>query len=516
MGYVPRAPPSPTEIMNRILKKAKGVLTFSRVTILLLVSVVQISMALLREFLPIIMDQLRGKLRGFVEGYKRRRTADPSVLGVDVLPEIFGFLDYRDILKARVCRKWKEAATLTLVPPSDEWRCILKGSPNNVDMPQFSVTSPAKYAALSRMREILPGLQQIYLGEFFLDAKDVNAMIMGVPDWAVLQCDGERNRRYLAGEEPRPRLADRELLRPTTRYDVSIVADFRHLRRLHIEGAELNGRYPCLFGFAELRELRIKDCSDLKWDLGMLAGMPRLEVLESTRVGTALGGNLQDLGVLKSTLRELIVGSSEIRGDVMDLADFPELTVLDLGRSANVAVDLTMIRATHFPKVEKLFLPGGFDRIANVSSVIGALHSLAKRKTCPCMARVQLSNDSLDRYAGGGWASPPFSLEVVKAGTRLGWRWTNLDDHRPDSCEINWLDSAPVEGTEEYAEYAKGLEEMKESVKFYTGLFAPPTEAEYRQLCRDAEERRIQENREFHAALESTGLFTSVPAYPGE
>ena len=67
-------------------------------------------------------------------------------LSVDVLANILGYLDVQDIMNARVCKKWKKAATTTIVPPTD-----------------FRVNSMRKYNAMNVMTEAMPNLQQITL-----------------------------------------------------------------------------------------------------------------------------------------------------------------------------------------------------------------------------------------------------------------------------------------------------------------------------------------------------------------
>lgn len=110
-------------------------------------------------------------------------------------------------------------------------------------------------------------------------------------------------------------------------------------------------------------------------------------------------------------------------------------------------------------------------------------------------SRFQLSNDSSDRYERGPDIdlSSPFSVDFIKVGPRLGWRWTNLAERKPQSCEINWLDSEPVLGTEDYEECQKELQNSKDSESFYKGHWKPPTEEEYRKMMfkRQAESRLL-------------------------
>ncbi len=69
-------------------------------------------------------------------------------VSVDVLANILGFLDGPNeiMLKRRVCKKWREAVKMTIVPPT-----------------YFRVDSVDKYNAISVMTRALPNLQQITL-----------------------------------------------------------------------------------------------------------------------------------------------------------------------------------------------------------------------------------------------------------------------------------------------------------------------------------------------------------------
>ena len=95
-----------------------------------------------------------------------------------------------------------------------------------------------------------------------------------------------------------------------------------------------------------------------------------------------------------------------------------------------------------------------------------------------------LADDSPDRYERANVhysREPPFSVEFVQAGPRLGWRWTNGETF--GACEVHWLDEAPHPGN--YDEYLKGLVEIEKGIKFYRGLSVPPTREEHERLCRE-------------------------------
>ena len=100
---------------------------------------------------------------------------------------------------------------------------------------------------------------------------------------------------------------------------------------------------------------------------------------------------------------------------------------------------------------------------------------------------------------------PPFSLQFVQAGSRLGWSWiccsnsgsdsdgiynSDSDDDNDDdlseensSCEINWLDPEPSSESSNYEAYMEELQRIEQRINFYRGYHQPPTEEEYRRLC---------------------------------
>ena len=152
-------------------------------------------------------------------------------LSGDVMAIIFGFLHPNDIMRSRVNKKMRDAATMTMVPPTE-----------------FVVDSGRSCNAMRAMTTALPNLQQIELG----------------------CCKG--GHKYVDGEDP-----DEEQAAYTanlTAHDIDIISDFRKLRILELHFAPLNGRYPVLFNFPLLQKLVIWGCDNLKWDLEMLAGLP--------------------------------------------------------------------------------------------------------------------------------------------------------------------------------------------------------------------------------------------------
>jgi hypothetical protein len=378
-------------------------------------------------------------------------------LSVDVLADIFGYLDGpKDIMrKRRVNKRWKEAATKTVVPPTE-----------------FCVNSVENYNAMNVMTRALPTLQQITLRRL-----------------------GYRH-KWSDGGDPDERRAARTADWPTN--DIEIVSNFRKLRILEINFAGLNGRYPFLFNnFPLLQKLSIDYCNDLKWDLEMLAGFPLLKELmcyNDREDNNCVTGNINSLRVLKDTLEKVAIEYCPgVEGNFMDLADFPHLRLLHLNRTA-VTGDIRDINANDFSSLELLSLPKGvyggngyeFQRISDAPDLIRTLYLFYKQR--PSLIDIdnwygQLSRDSPDWYDAEDEDTPPFFISFVEAGSRLGYRWDTCHGGMP--CRVNWLDSKPERVSSGYAGYAKYMEDLEvihSQETFYRGFHQPPTEEEYRRL----------------------------------
>eukprot|EP00984_Skeletonema_dohrnii_P024924 scaffold14060_cov71-Skeletonema_dohrnii-CCMP3373.AAC.1 len=381
-------------------------------------------------------------------------------LSADEVAIIFSFLPHQEIMQARrVCKTWRDAAKKTIVPPS-----------------LFVVDSLKSYNAMSVMATALPHLQQ-------LSISNING-----------------RHKYSDGEDP----PDEEIAADTANYtthDINIISSLRKLRSLAIRGAHLSGRYPVLSTFSLLTKFSISYCNYLKFDLDVLVGFPLLK--ELWLLGNQhLTGNLRSLRVLKDTLEELLIcGSRNIEGNIMDLTDFPRLKKLDLTLTFATG-DIRNIRRNDFPALENLSLPatvhGGmfynFQSISDVPDFMHTIHSLLQRT--PTLFREiwlsrafawSLSGQSPDRYAGIiGNQSPPFDLQLIRAGSRRGWSWCSFgSENERHSCEINWLDPEPSSDSSDYVAYIEDLQRVERNIDFYRGYYNPPTEDEYNRLCEE-------------------------------
>lgn len=375
------------------------------------------------------------------------KVADPMVdhLDDDIVATIFGCLGLQDAIRMRlVCTKWREAAKKTLVPMMD-----------------FCVHNYVTYRAMSIMTTALPNLQQLSIYN---------------PGWEFTYSDGEDPVR--------------------TRLNINVISNFTKLRSLTIEPlVSLDGRYPCLFNFPLLERLDMTRVLYMKWELGMLSGFPSLKELH-VRCSPFLRGSVGTLRALKNTLEQVtITDCDNIRGNFMDLADFPRLTHLNL-KSTAVTGDVREISGNDFLRLRRIILPktvvGGwgyhFQSISEVPSVVNALYQCVKRDLdrtlfngwCGYLSRE--SPDWYDGYHDYNCPDHPFTINIVQIGPRVGWRWTNEER---DSCEINWLDPEPVNTSYSYIEE---LQCIKKEIDFYKGYYEPPTELEYNRLCEDYDE----------------------------
>eukprot|EP00984_Skeletonema_dohrnii_P005982 scaffold2120_cov150-Skeletonema_dohrnii-CCMP3373.AAC.5 len=379
-------------------------------------------------------------------------------LGTDELAHIFGFLPPEDIMRARLNKRMVEAAKKTIVPMVDCFVC-----------------SERQFIAMAAMSTALPNIQQITLRSLLFRHK------------------------YSDGEDP-----DEEEATNTAHditHDIEImISRFRKLRSLDIIKAPLNGRYPFLFNFPVLEQLKIHVSHYLKFDLEILAtGLPVLKEL-NCYLNYFLTGNLNSLRVLKDTLEKVTISDCpNVQGNFMDLADFPRLKALDLGDSGVIG-DIREIGNRDFPALEALVLPDGvyggtgyeMQHISDALGVIMAVYSFKKqRPTLLGKWYAMLSEDSPDWYGWGDddeWGDgsdrpapiPPFDVHLVQAGSRVGYRWVSHCGNHP--CEVLWLDPEPHRESIGYETYIEEFQKIQLQVSTYQGFHQPPTEEEHNRL----------------------------------
>jgi len=403
----------------------------------------------------------------------RRLAGRPSgtiALANAVVEHIFGYLPPEDIMRSRrVCKRWKDAAKKTIVP-----------MPHN----RFIVNSSMQYSAMMAISTAMPNLAQICL------------------------CNLGYDIIYSHGEEPDETQAANAASLFTVAAFPETMSRFRMLRALDFSRVPLNGRYPFLFDFPLLESLLIHDCKYFKWDLEMLRGLPILKNLYVMSNGEFITGNIKSFRALKNTLEHVTIQIEEehvsnIVGNLMDLADFPHLKHLHLSDTV-VTGDIRDIDEQDFSALNYLFLPktvyGGscyeFRRISEVSECVNVIDRIRRKRDksmfTPGYTWI-LANDSPDRYYMDhldaiSHPPPPFTIQLVRMGSRFGWCWKNDYDER---CEVNWLDPEPERDSSDYEEYTNALRRLEYGIYFFKGYHQPPSEADYRLLCEDRSRFRV-------------------------
>ena len=171
----------------------------------------------------------------------------------------------------------------------------------------------------------------------------------------------------------------------------------------------------------------------------------------------------------------------------MHLSDFPNLEQLDLSQTSVVG-DVGRIKDGHFSKIKYLDLPKecfSLDQVDDAAVVMQASCCLMRTNG----ARIGehrypwiLSNNSSDYYPMDIFSllEPPFHVQTVKAGSRIGWRWTNGRAY--GSCETNLVNPEPVKEDSDYYKYMREMKSLQADVQSFRGFFKPPTLEEYQRL----------------------------------
>lgn len=381
-----------------------------------------------------------------------------ETLSTDEIAFVFGYLSWKEILHARVCKTFKHAASLTLVPPTDS-------VPHVLGKCEFCVESTRSYRALATwMANALPNLQQIC----FFNLPNINN-----------------------GEDPEYGQDDHRIGSHLPAHQIDIISAYKNLTSLTLGNISLNGCYPGLFRFPLLKKLHIYDVERLKLNLEEISNCTLLEEIFFMALGH-LSGDVKSLRFAKNTLQIIHIQScSGMSGNFMDLGDFPKLEWLCLD-DTSVSGDWRKLKGHHFPALNQISLPIGvygscmraFDHVEDAPEVMNVICALIKRNGTVIDEGRQwhLADESVDHYDMDIFSllGPPFQIEVVHAGPRLGWRWTN--GKRRGCCEVVWYDDEPIESSTENVVYVRELERLKAEIGSYRGFSRPPTEEEYCRL----------------------------------
>ena len=101
-------------------------------------------------------------------------------------------------------------------------------------------------------------------------------------------------------------------------------------------------------------------------------------------------------------------------------------------------------------------------RISEAKDLIATIYSIKKQPNRhPSLFEDfnwYLSESSPDWYQEQEESWYPFSFCIVRAGSRLGWRWERKFEYTPDyHFEVNWLDELPMKGSSESQSYMQAL-----------------------------------------------------------
>ena len=215
-----------------------------------------------------------------------------DTLGVDVLIIILSFLEWESIMLARVCRRLKEASTLTPVGDVLITKCLGQCVDGN----------------LSKLATVLPGIQGF---DFENDTIIRNGTSRCLDGPLALQCFD---------------------------VDLSGISVFRNLKVLDLFQMKLNGSYGEIFKITFLEELDLRGNPYLRCDLSDLASLPNLKQVYLCERVT---GSLSSLDHLRDKLECLeLIECEEVVGSLMDLASFRKLKSLNLAYSSQIAGDI--------------------------------------------------------------------------------------------------------------------------------------------------------------------------------
>ena len=253
-----------------------------------------------------------------------------EILGTDELSLILGFLHWKDILKARVNQKWRDAVKMTLVPISRNADSYSSQEEEGVftqeTQPEFFIKYIDHAEALSWICNALPMLQCIHCN-FTLQEPAI-----------IIQANMAKY--YMPIPPP----------------SLDPISKFQHLRHLTLRGVTyLNAHYDFFTAYPELRTLDLSHTSKVRMDLSMLSGLPKLEKLvccESTEVT----GDIKSLRVIINSLCEIdFAGCERVGGSLMTLADFPKLQQIDLA-GTKVTGDIRDIGPNDFSSIQEMEL----------------------------------------------------------------------------------------------------------------------------------------------------------------
>jgi hypothetical protein len=188
-----------------------------------------------------------------------------------------------------------------------------------------------------------------------------------------------------------------------------------------------------------------------------------------------------------------IAGCTQVTGELRHFSSLPKLQWLGINRT-QIKGDLrTDIRPGDFVALQGIGLCSRFVYGASkIDSVQGADPVMRSRLQIMKQSMwdapiwpflVHLSEDAPEFHQRAeqrlytSERDPPFSIEVVVVGKRLGWRWSN---YLGGFCDTHWVDSdqdCPIDREE--------IKEFQKQQSLFSGYLQPPTPQQYFELCQD-------------------------------
>lgn len=351
------------------------------------------------------------------EKIKKSRTHQSLLdsVGVDELARALSFLGWKEVMRSRACRKFKQAAALAF-----------RGEGGVI----CEIKTHRDYQSLHMLARTFPELSTLHIqGSWILSD------MLHFPD----------------GDDP-VALQDPEVTGGTTPLDFNVLSAFSNLQHLWLCEITANGRYPRLLSMLTgLKSLLLMHTNNLKLELSEIRrNCPLLEelMIHHDPDNLCVTGEIGILSEMQNLESLVICGCPRVTGDAMQLAgsSLVYLSLLQTGVTLNFNFD--SIGRGDFSELTSLRVPGCLT-VTNAEEAISAVATvcrLEKRGIQLEGRSISLSQDSADRYPTyRHYCTPPDDIEVVRAGPRKGWRWCGIFYiERLSSCEINWLDPEPL------------------------------------------------------------------------
>jgi len=245
------------------------------------------------------------------------------------------------------------------------------------------------------------------------------------------------------------------------------------------------------FTFDRLESLLIEVDS---FSLSLLRFVPNLRSLICSEE-THVEGDLRDLRFLRSTLCTLDLGvlEQDVTGSFGDIRDFPILRHLNLWGCNKLSPASPSLCPSDFPSLKTF---DGHVRLSFVAEASSLMQLLACRGVIDVInasISASVTKESPDFYDPdpqpkplitpesamhlSSLSKPPFTIQILKAGSRFGWRWRLRKNkvYAKYCFETNWLNDEPRRDDEEHW--------TKKDLGPFVGLHDPPkTKEEYESI----------------------------------